>query len=186
MQRLKDSGKHKNLQKPRLLQKPEPEASNENKQVRLDMKLFSAIEQGHLHREINNNIGYVKELLAQGADVGARDGEGWTPLTMAAFWGREDVCALFLESKADVNETDRYGRTPLMLASLQGDTSLCKFLLDKGADIGKKDQEGKTAFSWARGKEKTAEFLKEYLLRKLLGLPESVYFLAAFKDCIAA
>ena len=52
-------------------------------------------------------------LLANKADVNARDNTAMTPLHMAAIWGHKDVAELLLANKADVNAKDNNGGTPL-------------------------------------------------------------------------
>jgi ankyrin repeat protein len=52
-------------------------------------------------------------LLANGADVSARDSYFSTPLHRAALFGRNDVVELLIMWDADVNARDEDGQTPL-------------------------------------------------------------------------
>jgi len=52
-------------------------------------------------------------LLANKADVNAKDDNGNTPLDSAAFSGHKDVAELLLANKAEVNAKDNIGMTPL-------------------------------------------------------------------------
>ena len=65
---------------------------------------------------MNGNIEAVKQQLAAGADVNAKDGIGWTPLHSAAGRGRKEVNELLITNGADVNAKDAAGNTPLDLS----------------------------------------------------------------------
>jgi hypothetical protein len=66
-------------------------------------------------------------LIAAGADVGARDRLGRTPLHTTADPGDELLAV-------GVNAVDQHGFTPLHLAALEGATSKIEWLLARGAD----------------------------------------------------
>jgi len=77
----------------------------------------------------------VRELVAQGADVNAKDRDGYTPLTWAAGYGRLDIAQFLIEKDADVNDNGRDGWTPLMSAVTKGNFPVAKLLIEKGADV---------------------------------------------------
>ena len=65
---------------------------------------------------LDGNIEAVKEHLAAGADVNAKNRSGWTPLHQAAWRGRNEIVELLIAEGADVNAKIDDGRTPLDLA----------------------------------------------------------------------
>jgi uncharacterized protein len=62
----------------------------------------------------------MKVLLAQGAEVNARNAHGWTPLHVAAAGGDPAVIALLLQHGADVHAQSHIGTTPLDDATTRG------------------------------------------------------------------
>ncbi len=93
----------------------------------------------------------VEALLAAGADVHARDGEGCTPLHQFRFpwWTpKSDRAALamaLLRAGAEVNAANSQGATPLHQAAQAGDTAVVAALLARGADTRALDNQGRTA-----------------------------------------
>lgn len=101
-------------------------AQNPFSDTRLNNELQVAAAYGDLAR--------VKYLVGAGADIHARDWEGYTPLTWAAQHGRRDVVDFLLARYAQPNAVDRWGYTPLMWAVQQGHTEVAGMLLAKGAN----------------------------------------------------
>lgn len=105
-------------------------------------ELFSAVQKNDLDR--------VRELLAQGADVEARDAHSATPLLRAARYGYTDIAALLIKKGAEVNaKDDAIGATPLILAASRGHTDTTKLLIEKGADVNAQAKDGKTSLMGA-------------------------------------
>lgn len=62
----------------------------------------------------------VQLLLDAGAEVNAQDGDGWTPLNLAAHEGAAETVALLLARGADPSIANRAGQTPLQTAEREG------------------------------------------------------------------
>ena len=100
------------------------------------------------------NIEAVKQHLADGADVNAKNRSGATamhstPLCEAAGGGHKEVAELLIERGADVNAWDKRGKTPLHNAAWKGHVEIAKLLITKGADVNAKADKGRTPLDWA-------------------------------------
>ena len=62
------------------------------------------------------NIRQVMEILAEGADVNVRDGNGYTPLHWAVQEGYVGLAKLLMAKRANPNSADNEGFTPLGIA----------------------------------------------------------------------
>lgn len=80
------------------------------------------------------DIMQMQALLAQGAEVNARNAHGWTPLHVAAAGGDPAVIALLLQHGADVHAQSHIGTTPLDNATTRrGRKAVIELLLAHGA-----------------------------------------------------
>jgi ankyrin repeat protein len=80
----------------------------------------------------------LEAYLASGVDINAQDPKtGFTPLGMAAKYGRLSVVNLLLEKNANPRTMSKPGMTPLYIAANgNGDrVSVVRTLLDKGAQV---------------------------------------------------
>ena len=90
----------------------------------------------------------VQAAIDQGADVNARNEDGFTPLILAVVLNPDpDVIATLLKAGAKANARDtKFEMTPLMWAA-KGNQSLkvISTLLNNGADVNARDTDGLTA-----------------------------------------
>jgi ankyrin repeat protein len=91
-------------------------------------------------------------LIASGADPGARDADGFTPLHLAAQQFRVDVAAALLEAGADVNQRNRFGNGALFTAvfNSRGRGEMIKLLRLHGADPHTANASGQTPLGLSR------------------------------------
>ena len=87
-----------------------------------------------IHRAaMNGNIEAVKQHLAAGTDVNAKDSVGQTPLHFAA---NKEIAELLIAEGADVNVKDERGNTPLDLAELTRHPEIADLLRKHGGKTG--------------------------------------------------
>ena len=91
----------------------------------------------------------VRTLLAQGADVNTRYGDGTSALHWAVHLDSGDLANLLIAAGADVNAADDHGVTPLSLACLNGSIVLVETLLEAEADPNATRTSGETALMTA-------------------------------------
>ncbi len=108
-----------------------PQAINFNK------LMFEAIE--------NHDAAALKDAIASGADVNAKNEHGNPAILMAAFHGFKDGVDTLIENKSDVNATNGNGKTALMEASFWNNVEIVTKLLINYAKIDTKDNDGNTA-----------------------------------------
>ena len=111
----------------------------------------------------------VKKLLDAGADAGAKDFIGWTPLHFAARsnMGAEEgagCLSMIIAKGVTVDARDNGGTTPLMVASAANNAAAVKLLLKAGADPSLTDRTGRNALSYAqlRNAKECAALLEVY------------------------
>jgi len=92
-----------------------------------DHAILHAVAKGH--REI------VRLLLQYNGPVNVRDGQGRTPLHLAALHDREAVAVLLLQHGADINTRDWSGKTALHHAVDRGLAAIVELLLAHGAQM---------------------------------------------------
>ena len=100
-------------------------------------------------------MGELRALLAEGVDVNAADGNGWTALHLAAREGHVRAVHMLIEAGADVHATTDRGETPLHLAVHgRGQSEAARLvtverLVEAGADVNAADSDGRTVLHFA-------------------------------------
>jgi uncharacterized protein len=111
----------------------------------------------------------VGDLLdTEPAQVSALSPDGFSPLHLAAFFGREEVVALLLARGApvDVYSQSSFARvTPLGSAAAAGETSIARRLLDAGADVNARSLDGEFTPLHAAAQRGDAELVRLLLER---------------------
>jgi ankyrin repeat protein len=77
----------------------------------------------------------LSAILAEGADVDARDRFGQTALMLAALHGHLEAVRLLVEFGADLDVTAKFGLSATMLAVVNHHESVARALAEAGADL---------------------------------------------------
>lgn len=108
----------------------------------------------------------LRRLVAEGADIDARDEYGQTALMLAAVEGHAHVVEWLVEHGAALDHTAKYGLSALMLAVVNGRVDVVRILVRRGADLalrgtGAPRFAGKTArdLAVARGEPELVDIL---------------------------
>jgi len=88
----------------------------------------------HGHKEV------AELLIAEGADINAKDMRGRTPIDLAINKGRKEIAKLLASKSGDVS---------LHVAAYVGDLQRVEKLIDGGANVDAKDQKGQTSLHYA-------------------------------------
>ena len=107
------------------------------------------------------SIEEVKQHLAAGTDVNAKDTNFMTPLHIAANNGHKEVAELLIAEGADVNAKGVIGITPLHYALTK---EIAELLITKGADVNAKNRGGSSVLDYATrlGQPETADLLRKH------------------------
>jgi hypothetical protein len=106
---------------------------------------------------MKGHVRIAKCLLANGANVGARDNHGHTPLHLAAGWGGKRMVKLLLANGAAIEDD-------LWYAAREGQKAVVELLLARGAAVHASDNRGRTALTMARlnGHKDVEELLRRH------------------------
>lgn len=101
-----------------------------------------------------DDVQAVRTLLAQGADMDARDRHGQTALMLAAHAGHREIAGMLIAHHANLDVTAKFGLSALMLAIVAGHAEIAGMLAQAGADLslrgsGAPGFAGKTAYDLA-------------------------------------
>src|SRR5215510_7453577 len=96
-----------------------------------------------------DDTGEVEPILANGADINARNDHGVTALMRAASRGRSKMVRALLEHGADPNTSRNDKFTPLMLAAFFGHEDIVRILVEHGAETDAATRFRTSAQMWA-------------------------------------
>jgi uncharacterized protein len=82
-----------------------------------------------------NDMAVVRQLLKDGADVRARDGQGRTALLAATARNHVEIATFLVEAGADVNAQDNKLDSPLLLAGASGYLDILKLALKANPNL---------------------------------------------------
>ena len=121
-----------------------------------DISIHDAAESG--------NIEGVKQHIAAGTDVNAKDIFGCTPLHFAAENGRKEIVERLIAVGAEVNAERDDGCTPLHFAAANDRKEVSEMLIAAGADVNAKTKYGSTPLDWAIrfDETETADLLRKH------------------------
>ena len=92
----------------------------------------------------------VKQAIADGADVNARNPQFGDPmLSTAALMGHTEIMTFLLEKGADINARNRDGNTALHSAAFLGRAEAVELLLEHGVDANVRNNQGGSAIDSA-------------------------------------
>jgi ankyrin repeat protein len=122
-----------------------------------------------LYAAWKGKVTVVKLLLEAGADIKARDNEGWTVLHCAADSEDAGLMQFLLDRGAlellEITATSNTpGDTPLHIAALHNRLPIAKLLVEKGARVNPVNKEGKTPYQKACER---SPVVAKYLLSQL-------------------
>ena len=114
------------------------------------------------------NVMAIKVLLAAGADTGARDVNGATPLHMAVRAGFSEMVQILMDSNADLEIKDNGGNTALHVAfkTAYQNHEIIERLLQAGADAYTMDNSGYSPMFYTLGREPDKQTDLDTLLLK--------------------
>ena len=135
---------------------------------------------------INEKCATVQALLANGAQVNAKDNDGGTALHWAATFKANEVVDVLLENGADVHAQTTIGYTPLHIAARSNATKSAVFLMQKGAQVDAKSSHGRTplhlAAEWNAGEAAKMLLIGSASMEAKTDLGFTPLHIAAWKD----
>ena len=94
------------------------------------------------------NIEVVKQYLAAGGDVNAKNDDGYTPLHVSAHGDTKEIAELLITNGADVNAKAAGGWTPLHSAAERGHKEITQLLIAKGVDVNTRNDRRRTPLDY--------------------------------------
>lgn len=124
-------------------------------------------------------------MLESGENPNQYSEDGFTPLCLAAFWGKADIVKSLLAFGADANLANiGSGMTPLHAAAFQGHGKIVHLLLEHGAEVSATDKYGNTAANYASADDAIWPlFANKGCTRKTENLPKNNLDDFSIEDC---
>jgi ankyrin repeat protein/beta-lactamase regulating signal transducer with metallopeptidase domain len=104
--------------------------------------LFQAMNVGDYRAKKAEDITLVKSAIAQGADLEAKNSNGYTPLHVAVRQKRGEMVKLLLETGANPNAKDLRDEIPLHFTVRHWHLSPVRLLVSAGSDVNARDSKG--------------------------------------------
>ncbi len=111
------------------------------------------------------NIKGIQSFLEKGASIDERDGNGLTPLFVAAYWNQNETVEWLCENGADIFAKTEDGKNLLMQAADGGNDQAVHYLLSKGVPVSEKDHDDATVLefcAWHCSPETVSIVLNEH------------------------
>lgn len=136
--------------------------------IKLGKKEKSLLESSFKKKETKRELHYavdaktVRLLVEKGANVNAKDVEGYTALHLAVTEKRLEIVRELIKSGGNVN-AEEYGNKciPLHLACMVGEKEIVEELVKAGAEIEQADKFGMTGMDYAKNSKEITEVLKK-------------------------
>ena len=122
-----------------------------------DISIHEAAEEGDLEA--------IKQHLAAGTNVNAKDESGRTTLHWVSIEGHKEAAKLLIANGADVNAKDDKSLTPLNFSASNNNKEIAEFLIEKGADMNARNNKGETILDeeiYFGYKNETYDLLRKY------------------------
>lgn len=119
----------------------------------------------------NKNRKKIREMILNGADVNAKDKDGWTALMLATDNKDFKTVELLLKLGADIDLQNDEGQTALMIAALIDEKDIGNFLILSGANIDITDNWKQNAIEIAEdawNEKKSDYFLSSKQLKRIM------------------
>lgn len=133
--------------------------------ARADFNPFSEFYKNIPRAAAANDVGKIRELLANGYTPNQTDENGGTTgMHVAAGTGNLQIMAILYKAGADINQKDNVGSTPLDYAAEHDQLEAVKLLLDIKARVNDENKNGMTALMFA-AKTGDIELIRTLLAR---------------------
>ena len=109
------------------------------------------------------NLPAVKQHLAKGLDINAKNKDGVTALQIATLLGQYEIAELLVQKGADVNTKATDGTTALHSAAFLGRYKEAKLLLENRIDANIRNNDGATAIDILNLDWRTTQFVAQML-----------------------